>query len=631
MRVTATHAEGIGDYIHYRLGVKYKNEKKYDRAIDEFRKVLAAYPDNYNAYFHMAEIRNEQNQPRLVIYNLKKALSYNPGWSRAQKLLAAAYEKDGQYEKAILELQQYQKIADPGERDSIQHQIDRLIGIVGGGKAYSERVSADSVSAQTGIEARSEETTVGSEGKAANAPLRRGEGAPSVDAQFKQAVELYNKENYPEALRQFKKVLLRQPGHAGAYYYAGLIRYREKQYRHALINFQKALAYPELGYNAHFYLGKIYGEQKNYAKAVDHLFRYISLTNYEVGKNEAKELIRLYRELGGAAVSDAVEQGSIANAGKADSLPSTREPYPALEIRIDSLLTMLTVDTLSDLGHQLLSGIHLFIEGKYDDAVREFKKILADHPSGNVAVHCLYNTGICYMKLRLFKDAENQFQQILDRHPNHPAAPKCLFFKCISYSERAESATAEKLLRKFIQQYRAHEWIGNAWEKLGDVYVDMEQHRKAIDAYTQAINLFQRVTDKVAALFKQGKAYQELGNGARGVECFRRAIEIGEKANVFLRVPDCYYRIADEYYRIKEYEKALEYYTKATRKYPSFQETPWGLFQIGSINKNIGKYQEAIKAFKDLIKRYPDDYWARQAQWKMEDAIWEHEYMAVLK
>ena len=38
-------AEGTGDYIHYRLGVKYKNEKKYDKAIDEFRKVLAAYPD----------------------------------------------------------------------------------------------------------------------------------------------------------------------------------------------------------------------------------------------------------------------------------------------------------------------------------------------------------------------------------------------------------------------------------------------------------------------------------------------------------------------------------------------------------------------------------------------------------
>ncbi|MBN1306273.1 MAG: tetratricopeptide repeat protein, partial [Chitinispirillaceae bacterium] len=69
----ALSAEGTGDYIHYRLGVKYKNEKKYERAIDEFRKVLAAYPDNYNAYFQMAEIRAEQQRPRLVIYNLKKA------------------------------------------------------------------------------------------------------------------------------------------------------------------------------------------------------------------------------------------------------------------------------------------------------------------------------------------------------------------------------------------------------------------------------------------------------------------------------------------------------------------------------------------------------------------------------
>ena len=53
----AVSGELSGDYIHYQLGVKYKNEKKYNEAIDEFRKVLAAYPDNYNAYMHLAEIR----------------------------------------------------------------------------------------------------------------------------------------------------------------------------------------------------------------------------------------------------------------------------------------------------------------------------------------------------------------------------------------------------------------------------------------------------------------------------------------------------------------------------------------------------------------------------------------------
>lgn len=123
-------AEDSGDYIHYRLGVKYKNDKKYDEAIEEFRKVLAAYPENHNAYMHMAEIRAVQEKPRLVIYNLRKALTFNPGWGKAHKLLAGSYEKDGQIQKAIVELQQYQQFCDPAERDSLQYQIERLINKV---------------------------------------------------------------------------------------------------------------------------------------------------------------------------------------------------------------------------------------------------------------------------------------------------------------------------------------------------------------------------------------------------------------------------------------------------------------------------------------------------------------------
>ncbi|MBN1575813.1 MAG: tetratricopeptide repeat protein [Chitinispirillaceae bacterium] len=626
----AQSAEGTGDYIHYRLGVKYKNEKKYERAIDEFRNVLAAYPDNYNAYFHMAEIRAEQRRPRLVIYNLKKAISYNPGWSRAQKMLAAAYEKDGQYEKAILELQQYQQACDPAERDSLQQHIDRLIATVSGKSVPGgKRADGGATSAK-----EDEVIAVASSGKQESvktATSRPGTGAPGVDAQFREAVELYNKEQYGKALQEFRQVIARRPGHPGAYYYAGLIRYRDKQYHKAIINLKKGLAFKELGNNAHYYLGKIYGEQRNYAKAVGHLFNYIETTTYEPGKKEAQQLIESYRTLGGTAVLDAMAPGRPSADEKSDSSASPREQYLTLEVRIDSLITMMTVDTLSDAGRQLLAGIRAFTGGKYDDAIHEFKKVLAAHPSGTVAVHCLYNTGICYLKLRLFKEAENQFQQVLDRYSSHPVAPKSLFFKAITYLERSESGTAEKLLRKFIQGYRTHQWINNAWEKLGDAYVDMEQQRKAADAYDQAVRLSDKSADKVAVLFKQGKTYCELGNGSRAVECFKRAIQTGEKGNVFLRVPDSYYRIADEYYRMKEYAKALEYYTRVTRKYPAFQETPWGLFQIGSINKNIKKYKQAIDTFKELIRKYPDDYWARQAQWKMEDAIWEHEYKAVVR
>ena len=125
------HAGETGDYLHFRLGMKYKAEKLYNKAIDEFRKVLAEYPDNYNVYMHIAEIRSTQGQPRLAIANLKQALTYNPGWSKALKMLADLYVKDGQLQKAIVEYQQYQQSCDPAERDSIQQIIGGLVEKIG--------------------------------------------------------------------------------------------------------------------------------------------------------------------------------------------------------------------------------------------------------------------------------------------------------------------------------------------------------------------------------------------------------------------------------------------------------------------------------------------------------------------
>jgi tetratricopeptide (TPR) repeat protein len=639
-----------GDYIHYRLGVKYKNEKKYEAAIDEFRKVLAAYPDNYNAYMHIAEIQAVEGKPRLVIYNLKKALNYNPGWGKAHKLLSIAYEKDGQIQKSIVELQQYSQYCDPAERDSLQNQIDRLIRLVNGDGTSStdsaqQSVSNDSsgvskVQPQAGVNKKespkksdslnvnSGKKMSGSDNKATSV-LNGG----VIDELFNDAVTAYNAGKYDEAVENLKKVVQKNPSFSGAYYYAGLIRMKNGQIKMAKVNFEKAVNFPELGYNSHFYLGKLYGDEKNYSEAIRQLNLYISKTSYEAGKKEAESQIELYRKAMAPEMIDSVFKGV-----KVSPPPETKpvvvapEKYNEVEIRIDSLLVMLAVDTLSNLGQQLLNGIKLFQNGEYDNSVKAFREVLAAKPSGTPAMHCIYNTGICYFKLGLFQDAENQFQQILERFPGQPVAPQCLFLKAMTYLNRGDPATAESLLRKFIQEYRYHSWSGKSFEMLGDAYSDMDQPKKAVDAYANAAQKsLSGYADRVFALYKMGTACLQIGNQTRGIQAFQNAIETGEKYNVFVRVPDSYYRIADEKFKSKDFKSALEYYTKVTRKYPAFQETPWGLFQIGSIHKNLGDYQSAVKMFKELIQRFPDDYWAKQAQWKMEDSIWENEYKAVLR
>ncbi|MFP4679263.1 MAG: tetratricopeptide repeat protein [Chitinispirillaceae bacterium] len=616
LQVTAEDSE---EYIHYRLAVKYKNEKKYDKSIDEFRKVLAAYPDHYNSYMHLAQIRSLQGKNQLVIDNLKKALSYNPGWSKAQKKLAEAYEADGQLQKAVQELQHYNSTSDPSERKNVQAKIDKLLQKINGGSAPEGAEQKTIV--QPTFSVHSDSTT----GKPSKGePAKKVKVNPEVEKLYSDAVDLYKEKQYDEAINRIRELLKLQPGHPGAYYYAGHIRRKKGQTSMAEINFSKALNHPKLGNSAHYNLGRIYGEQGKNAEAAKHLKASLSGKAIDFDKQKAKALLEMYRK---DAPSTKPRQAKKRNTGKATPLAPERNA--PIEIRIDSMLSMMTVDTLTDLGQKLLGGIREFKAGRFDNAVREFKKLLADNPNGTIAAHCIYNTGVCYYKLRLFKEAEHQFQQFLNRFPAHPFAPKALFLKALCYQERGDYKVSEQLLRKFIREHRTHEWVGRAYEKLGDSYADLDQMKKAVDAYTQALAKKPSSADEVMIQFKLGNAYSSVGNDTRAIASFRNAIKTGEKNKLYVRVPDSYYKVADILYQQKKYKDALKNYKHVTRKYPAFQETPWGLFQIASIHRNLEEYRKAISNYKDLMKKYPEDYWAKQAKWKLEDTVWEHQYRSV--
>ncbi len=644
-----THAAGTEDYIHYRLGVKYKEQRKLDQAVEEFRKVLGAYPDNYNAYMQLAEIRGLQGQYRLAVYNLQKSLDYNPGWSKARRMLADAYARDRRFQDAIEEWQKYYNSCDPAERDSVQKVIDKLMNIVqSGGETPDGTGLLDTLSGKPEPTPKAQKTPKPTKiGGSVPRAAPRGSSpsykkGPSIDEEFKHGVLAYEKaidtrDNslMIKALEHLKTTLAMSPGHAGAYYYAGLIRRRQGRNGMAKINFTKGLAYPELGYNAHFYLGKIFGEEKNYAQAIKHLRSYIELTDYEPGRREAQGLINRYQAILDAAGKDTLKvdikeiiRGDLHR--ELSQIPPEVRPTP-IEVRIDSMLSMSIVDTLTDPGRAMLGAVREFNEGKYDNALKEFKTVLAEYPRGDISARSTYDMGICYMKLGNYRAAENQFQQVIDRFGTHDLTGRAAFLKALSYYKRDEPRTAEQLFRGFIRGNRSHNWVGKAYEYLGDCYVDLEDHKRAVDAYTHAAEKASSPLDRVHADFKAGETYFKIDNRNRAVERFREAIKAGEKNSVYVRVPDSYYRIADHFYRTEQYDKAGKYYRRVTRKYPQFQDTPWGLFQLGGVYKAQKNYDKAIETFKELIKNYPEDYWARQAKWKLEDTVWEHEYRAVLK
>ena len=651
--IIAPMAEETEDFIHYRLGVKFKNENNFDQALEEFRKVLTAYPDNYNAYMQISEIRKSQNQTRLEIFNLKKALAYNPGWGKAHSMLAQAYESDKQYQNAVMELQMYQQSCDPAEQGSVQKKIDKMLKKLQGLPVDTSAEAAVQPAAKDSTPAKASGVSADSAAamKQKTAPAAMIARKPSLpppqsadaDALLNKAVALYEQGKYDAALPFVRKALALRPRDARAFFYAGLLRYKLGNFDLAKINFSKSFAFPSASVSAHFYLGKIFGTEKYYRGAVDELTLFVGKSPDGDQRKEAIALLTDYKKrindttaIASAPALPAVGSGSE-QPRQAESVLPQRESaapesaYAVMEMRIDSLLTMQVVDTLTNPGRAMLLAVNLFKAGKFDAAVGEFKKIMVSNPSSSVSVPCMYNIGVCYLKLRLFVNADNQFDNIRNRYPNHPLSSQGLFLKALSLFERGDMAHSEKMLREFIQKYRNHALTGKAWEKLGDVYSDLKQLTKAMDAYRQAASQNKDVADQLYALYKLATTCFDAGNPERAVASLKKAIEIGESRKTYARVPDAYYKIADYLYQRKDYKNALEYYQHAVRKYPGFQETPWGLFQTGNAFKNLKNYQKAIESYKELMADHADDYWAKQARWKLDDAVWENEYKTVLQ
>ena len=645
-------AEETEDYVHYRLGVKFKNENNFDPALEEFRKVLTAYPDNYNAYMQIAEIRKSQNQPRLEIFNLKKALACNPGWGKAHKMLAEAYETDKQFQNAIMELQMYQQSCDPAEQESVQKKIDQMLKRA---KGRISETAADSVpqSAQkdsTPVKAAPD--SAGEAKKKAAAPpaiITRKTGKTQTPAStqrqggaedlLKKAVALYEQGKYEAALPYVKKSLALYPRDPEAFFYGGLLRYKMGNYSLAKVNFSKSFAYPSASVDAHFYLGKIFGVEKYYRGAVEELTAYVAKAPDSDQRKEAVTLLTEYKKRINDTTAIAPAPPSAAQAQSQPSVPPVPErvsappesAYTVSEMRIDSLLTMQVVDTLTNPGQAMLQAVREFKAGKFDDAIKAFKKIMVAYPASAVAAPCMYNIGVCYVKLRLFPNADNQFDNIRNRFPSHPLSAQALFLKSLSLYERGDMSHCERLLREFIQKYRSNAWTGKAWEKLGDVYVELKDLTKAMDAYRLAAAQSKEASDQLYANFKLANAAFDAGNPERAVAVLKKLIETGESRKIFVRVPDAYFKLADYAYQRKDYKNALEYYLRVVRKFPGYQETPWGLFQVGNAFKNLKNYPKAIDAYKELMADHPDDYWSKQARWKMDDAVWENEYKTVLQ
>src|SRR4029078_1248613 len=109
--------------------------------------------------------------------------------------------------------------------------------------------------------------------------------------EFQDALRHYREKKTDSALVDLRKCLSRTPGHPGAYYLGGVIRYEKGDFAKAAFNFKRSFDYPDKGFNAHCYLVRIDQKQEKNPEAIAAYDKYLQSTRSEAGKQQVEKYL----------------------------------------------------------------------------------------------------------------------------------------------------------------------------------------------------------------------------------------------------------------------------------------------------------------------------------------------------
>ena len=167
-----------------------------------------------------------------------------------------------------------------------------------------------------------------------------------------------------------------------------------------------------------------------------------------------------------------------------------------------------------DLLDQLDRGNELFANGKYDEAIEEFKKLLKKRPE---FYQININIGNAYMKKEDYNTALNYFKKVLNKDPSNVEA----LISCGNcYVELKDYKKAIEIFKQ-IDKEDINDPV--VLYNIGTIFYNNGEIEKAIEYYEQSIIIKRNFLD---SYYQLGVAYLSNGNNKKALENFNKYLEI---------------------------------------------------------------------------------------------------------
>lgn len=412
----------------FEQGARFEAKGEYEKALGEYRSILAENPRSSEAYFAAAEVRVKMKDYSGALANYRLAYKFEPTMSVAYEGAAKVYEALGQKAKADAERMKDPKNAPAEEVAAVpaEQPKEEPAKVAEETKAAEPAKVAEEPKAAEPAKVeqpKAEPAKVAEEPKAAE-PAKVAEQPKAAEPAkvesndpFEQGKALFAEGKYSEAAPKWREVLAKKPGDAGAYFYAGLTRFELGEFDKAEFNLKKGITYKDGGNDANYYLALIYQKTNRAELEKKSLAAFLKKAAPDAKFRKAAEA--RMAEINAPAVDTAkVAEASAEQApaeqtvASADTAPKAEAPAKVEEAKVAPRPEPVAGET------SIANANMLFKAGSHEAALQMYKELLDKEISPDERYFAMLQMGNIYREMRDFHSAVVRYREVVQQFPD---------------------------------------------------------------------------------------------------------------------------------------------------------------------------------------------------------------------
>ena len=425
----------------------------------------------------------------------------------------------------------------------------------------------------------------------------------------------FNLKQYDKALPYLKEYKGRKGKWNNTdYYQLGYTHYKLNDFENAISQFNKIIDGTDfISQNAYYHLGESYLKSDRKQQALN-AFKSASEMDFDKKIQEDANLnyAKLSYELGNSYQS--VPDVLSAFITKYPSSPSKDEIEGLL---INSYITSknykeaLTLleknrNPLYKSAYQKVTfyrGLELYTDGSYQDALKMFKKSIAEQKDQKFAARATFWKGETEYVLDSFNEALLSFKQFegFAEAKNTPEFKNINYNIAYAYFKQKEYDQAGNYFQSYIDVSKDDKTrLNDAYLRLGDSRFVAAKYWPAMDAYNKAIEL--KSVDADYAAFQKAISYGFVQKNDKKIEDFNKFLQ-NFKTSQYR--DDSLFELGNTYVADGKTELALTTYDQLLKEFPKGLYASKAILRQGLVYYNGNKGELAITKFKKVAADFP--------------------------